>query len=369
MDAAPRAVVWLPDLDSSKLAWARQHPVHRTGLSRWWDRSRTAHYNPADHTAHDLVWPSSTVTWSDVVTWLREHPPIATALHQGAVVRIMTQASAKDMLAVTLGLAKQFPAAEIVVDLIINSPSLLSAWLASDRFTVATLLSPMASAAIVRGALVDRRGVELSDATKIESYVRAHPRFNAIIVRKTVPQSAFTLIDDRHQGWGNSVGVRVSELLARRSPNLWQRLQKCSDGPYVAAHHQARGLALHTLPADTLQRFSDHTAVLSEVASSRPPLLTVVAPPAPADDWLEYDDRLALLLGKLSNEGYATLAFGVPLTPSDVSHPIMYFTNAADSPPPPSSRDVGLPDLRDAVWSFAGVADSPSWLLSDVLLS
>lgn len=318
---------------------------------------------------HDIVWPNNTLRWDDLASYLHQHPNLAVQLRSGATVRVATLSSARDVWAVLTALVAAFPAAEVVIDLIVDSKPLLPAWLHNDRFTISTLLSPIISAETARLAVVERRGVEIGGAKKQQAYLDSQTHFTAVIGEKTDTEPILTLLDDRRRSWQGLIGLRVSELLATRSPNLWQLLAGQSDTSHIAAHTSVPELALHTASSQMLQRFSDHHTVLAEVQSTNPDLLTIVAPPSLLDDWVSYDDRLTLLIGLLSQHGYATLALGSPTTRSDKLFPVFYLGSSSGRVVANQPRSVQLSDVRDAVWSFAGVADSPSWLLSDVLLS
>jgi|GEM_PF-6301742 len=364
-----RALLWLPNLDLSTLQWAANHPVHRTGLARWWQRSQASRYQSDGSVMRDIVWPHATLRWDDLALYLHQHADLAAQLRSGATVRMVTLASARDVWAVLTGLEAAFPATEVVIDLVVDNQMLLPAWLKNERFTIATLMSPSLSAEAACQAVVERRGVEISGAQKQQEYLASQPHFTAIIGEKTFIQPVLTILDDRHRSWQGLVGLRVSELLATRSPNLWQLLAGRSDTAHIAAHTQAPGLALHTAHTPMLQRYSDPQTVLAEVQSVDPDLLTVVAPPSPQNDWIAYDDHLALLLGQLAQQGYATLALGAPTTRSSKLFPVFYLGHSAGQAVANVNKPVRLNDVRDAVWSFAGVSDTPAWLLRDVLLS
>lgn len=364
-----RALLWLPDLDLTTLRWAVNHPVHRTGLARWWQRSQATGYQTSGRQLHDVIWPNAAVRWDDLARYLREHPSLATALQQGGAVRVLTATSARDMLAVLLGLAAQFPAVEILVDLIVDNGELLEMWLSESRFQVVTVLPPNISEQSLTAAIIDRHGIELTATDATLAYLHAHRDWTAVICGTILSEPVLTLLDDRFHPWFGIEGVRVSELLATHSPNLWQVLSQQVDPPHIAVHEDTKGDLLHTIPPELTHCFADNRSIVAEMFSVTPRLLTVVAPSFRSDTWPEYDDQLALLLGQLYSAGYDTLGFGVPTGLSTKRYPIFYLSGSDQGSAATNQRAAQLTDVSDAVWSFTGASDAPSWLLQDVLLS
>lgn len=369
MTARRRALLWLPDLDVATLQWAAHHPVYRTGLARWWQRGNPQRYLPAGSRMSDVVWPQAEVRWDDVAVYLRQRAEIAPALHAGATLHLATTTSARDMLAVALWLVKTFPAATIAVDLIVDSYELLPAWLTEAALTVQTLIPAAASPATVRRAMVGRQGVEISHPTKAQAYVQGRKDWTPVILDSKNRSPVVTVLDDRLYDWDGLDGLRVSTLLASRSPSLWQLLAGRSDAPHIAVHQEAAATALHTARAESVQRFGALDAVLAEVYSTAPALLTVIEAAPSKHDWSSYDDRLALLIANLTNQGYELLVFGVPTASTDQPYPVFFLGSNQPAARPSHQKTAHLADLQEAVWSFAGVTDSPSWLLSDFLLS
>lgn len=350
MKRRPKATIWLPDLDVPSLERAAAHPILRSGVARWWERSQRSQYRASAAQQSDLVWPHASVEWNDLAAMLRQQADVASQLRNGGVIRILTMASATDMAAVLLALFEQFPAAEIQVVLVVDHVPHLSRWIQSG-LPIITLLSPTLSKKLVRAALLDHRGVHIKDLDTVASYITHHADWTAIQCVSRAKHPQVTLVDDRRYVWPDSAGIRVNDVIRHRAPSVWHLVANDpAQGP-VFVHRAAPSLGVHVLDSGQRQPFTSFDQVIAEAMSAHPDRMTVVAPPAPQASWQTYDDALVHAITHMQASGYDMLLVGVPHSNArSERYPVALLTTTGQDVQTPTARS--LEDVRATVWSF-----------------
>ncbi len=350
MKRRPTATIWLPDLNVSMLERAAAHPILRSGVARWWERSQRSHYRASSAQQVELVWPHSNLEWSDLAAMLRQQADVASQLRNGGVIRILTTASAIDMAAVLLALFEQFSAAEIQVVLVVDQVSHLSRWIQSG-LPIITLLSPTLSKKLVRAALLDHRGVYIKDLDTVATYITRHADWTAIQCVSRAKHPHITLFDDRRYVWPDGAGIRVSDVIRHRAPSVWHLVANDPVQSPVFVHRAAPSLGVHVLDSGQRQLFTSFDLVIAEAMSAHPDRMTVVALPAQQASWQAYDDALVHAITHMQASGYDMLLVGVPHSNArSERYPVALLTT--------TERDVQTPtvcsldDVRSTVWSF-----------------
>lgn len=334
-----RALLFLPDLTVSTLAWSLAHPVHRSGVARWWHKGAAASYLPGLTTTLDLLWPKHQVEWSDLGRFLQANPAVARQLQSGGTFRVTTGVKMVDWIPPLQRLQQQFPAVEVVVDLLVDPNTDLTPWLEADlSLGIITPATPK------QAVLLENKGVHLNQS-QVKSYIQSRSDWSPIVVTK-VGQEAVWVVDDRLPALKTFAALdpfvrTLSELEAARGTNLAKLV-----------HNQ------HDL---CWQKGVD--GVTRELTANPNEQLLITADSVTAESWPVVDDQLTRLLTRLYQHCYSTLVVGAPQSKQDGAYPLFLVDSAQNASYQPVQRPISTQDVADATWEFIGASSNPSWLL------